>query len=288
MLAGAFSARVIRELARTGRSPALAAAIGQTPLCDTLAHDAPLAALFEDAYALMWQTRPRPAYVFKAALVDRFLAGRDPGSACVLSEFRAGARKADAVLVDGAVAAVEIKSERDDLSRLPGQLDAFARAFASVTVVTSERRLAAVSAVAAEDAGIMALAGPYELSQVRAAAIDPSRIDPSLVFDSLRMREARELLSLNGIDAPVVPNGIEYRTLRPLFAALPPRQVHRTLAPVLLASRGHQGLATLLASVPRSLRAAVLATRLRKMDHAPLLAALESPWRTATGCGQPV
>lgn len=66
-------------------------------------------------------------------------------------------RRADLVMANGKLAAFEIKSERDSLDRLDGQLQTYLRLFERVTVVCAQRHLAGVQARAQEDVGIWLL-----------------------------------------------------------------------------------------------------------------------------------
>jgi hypothetical protein len=56
----------------------------------------------------------RDKYVYKAALTQRVLMGKHSlRTACMLSEFRVGDRKADITILNGTTTVYEIKSDRD-------------------------------------------------------------------------------------------------------------------------------------------------------------------------------
>jgi hypothetical protein len=60
----------------------------------------------------------------------------------VVDEFDlAGAARVDIAVVNGALAGIEIKSERDSLRRLARQVDAYGLVFDEVTVVAAQRHL---------------------------------------------------------------------------------------------------------------------------------------------------
>lgn len=63
-------------------------------------------------------------------------------------------RRADLVMANGKLAAFEIKSERDSLERLNGQLETYLRLFERVTIVCAPKHLAGVQARAEEAVGI--------------------------------------------------------------------------------------------------------------------------------------
>lgn len=63
-------------------------------------------------------------------------------------------RRADLVMANGKLAAFEIKSERDSLDRLDGQLATYLRFFERVTIVCAPKHLTGVQARAQEAVGI--------------------------------------------------------------------------------------------------------------------------------------
>lgn len=79
---------------------------------------------------------------FKDAVL-RHLTGEGALDACsvLISELNIDhfQRRADLVLANGRLSAFEIKSERDSLDRLPGQMEVYCRNFESVTVVSSPK-----------------------------------------------------------------------------------------------------------------------------------------------------
>lgn len=281
-LARLFSTRVIQEFAKYRQSPLFARLVQQTPLIETITPDTQIRGIFAAAFSLLRQKRNRHEYVYKSVIADKILMGcHSLNTACMLSEFRVDGCKADVAILNGRSAAYEIKSERDKLDRLPDQLAAYLRAFACVNVVTGHNHLDAVLKSTPDTIGVMLLTDRHQLSTVRAAVEDRDRIEPSVVFDSLRIGEIRDILSRNDVDVPSVPNTKERRVLRDLFIELTPREVHDAMILSLRRSRGHGSIASLMQSVPRSLRAAVFAAQLRKQDYPNLAAALEAPYQGA-------
>lgn len=277
-----FSARVIHELARSCRSPLLARLVKQTSLPTFMAPNGQVRDLFEKAFSFLRQKKHRHEYVYKSAIAEKILMGRhNLNTACLLTEFRVGECRADAVILNGTSFAYEIKSERDNLDRLPDQLNDYMRAFASVSVVAGDNHLDAIMQSIPSPVGVMVLTNRYQLSIMREAKMDRERIQPSVVFESLRTLEIRSILIQNNVDVPMVPNTQERSVLRELFDELSPRQVHDSMVLTLRESRGHGALASLIELVPESLRAAVFSTQLKKQDHPNLTAALNAPWQEA-------
>lgn len=65
-----------------------------------------------------------------------------------MSEFWVDMSKADSVVLNGTSTVYEIKTEFDNLSRLPQQLTDYSKVFDHINVVTHERGVAAVLAAA--------------------------------------------------------------------------------------------------------------------------------------------
>lgn len=132
-------------------------------------------------------------------LVRHLRATGEAAGARVLTELCiAGfSRRADVVLVNGRLSAFEIKGERDDLDRLPGQIATYARYFERVIVVCAPRHTAGALAAAPPEIGVWE-ASAAGLAEVRAAAgaLQPDR-DAWLSY--LPVRELAGLLSGLGI-----------------------------------------------------------------------------------------
>lgn len=80
-------------------------------------------------------------------------------------------RRADLIQMDDFSHAFEIKSDYDNTSRLPGQLAEYARTFDLVSVVTTQRLLPEVRAIAPRRVGLMVFSGG-KIEPVRKPAIN--------------------------------------------------------------------------------------------------------------------
>lgn len=277
-----FSSAVVRDLATKGRSALFARLAKEAGLAELGPAPRTVGDLFEAAFAVLRQGSSRDEYVYKAALTHKVLLGKHSlRTACMLNEFRAGPCKADMVILNGTATVYEIKSERDSLSRLERQLDAYRRVFPSVFVIAGENHVASVLEMVGADDGVLQLSRRHQISVVKAAVDRPDRVDPLAVFDSLRAVEARALLAGLGLDVPDVPNTRLHSVMRERFATMDPHVAHVGMVEVLKSKRDLRPLSDLIDRLPPSLQPAALSMPLRKADHGRLIEAIATPVRDA-------
>lgn len=90
------------------------------------------------------------------------------GAAFISEMFVNGfSRRADLVMANGKLAAFEIKSERDTLDRLSGQLSTYSDFFEQVTVVCAQKHLNNVEALTDERIGIWSMNADGRISVIR-------------------------------------------------------------------------------------------------------------------------
>jgi hypothetical protein len=281
-----FSSAVLQELARRGRSSLFAGLLRQSDLLRCAPHLTLVGDAFESAFALLRQEGNRDEYVYKAALVRRILLGRHSlRTASVLTEFRVSECKADVVILNGTSTVYEIKSERDSLSRLDRQVEAYRNVFARVYVVAAEDHLDSVWDTVSPQVGIIQLSKRFQLTTIREAPDSTDYTSPALIFDSIRTDEARMILRLLGVPVPKVPNTLLCAALRESFIKLTPREAHNGMVEVLRHTRAQSGLSELLARLPTSLHTAALCVPLRKSDHARLVEAVNTQLEAALAWG---
>lgn len=277
-----FSSGVIRELATKGKSAVFAGLVREAdgllrPFDYALVRD-----VFEAAFERLRRAGSRDEYVYKAALTQRVLMGRHSlRTACMLSEFRAGACKADIAILNGTSTVYEIKSERDSLSRLERQVENYRKVFASVVVIAGDNHVDAVLSATPSDVGVMSLDRRYYITMKREAENLPDRICPLTVFDALRTEEAKGVLREMGIISPAVPNTRLRSELRMRFITLRPAALHDAMLRTLKRTRDMQPLEKLVDRLPQSLQAAALSVPLRKSDHDRLITAVDTPLQQA-------
>lgn len=273
-----FSASLIRELARKGRSPLFARLANESSLLEHIVPQAPIRDLFDSAFSLLKRKNYRHEYIYKAAITHKVLLGTHSlQTAVMLNEFRVGNNIADTVVLNGTSTVYEIKSERDTLARLEQQLSSYRKVFAKVNIITGENHLSSVLQTAPEDVGVLVLTDRFQISTVREAINSPGRTIPEVVFDSIQLHEAKKILKKLNVEIPKLPNTQMYRALREKFVKLTPSEAHDGMVQVLRASRSLLPLEELVTALPSSMQTVALSTPLRKQDHVRLLKAMDTP-----------
>lgn len=273
-----FSSKLIRELARRGASPMFARLARESSLLDGAEPEEPIRNLFDRAFSLMKRKNYRHEYIYKAAIAHKVLLGTHSlQTAVMLNEFRVGANKADSVILNGTSSVYEIKSERDSLSRLEQQLRAYRDVFAKVNVIIGENHINSVFEMTQDDVGVLVLTNRYQISTVREAVECPERTKPEVIFNSIRLNEAKKVLKILGKGIPALPNTQMHEALEQVFKTLNPAEVHRAMVSVLRVTRSLSPISEFLNTLPGSLQAAVLSTPLRKQDRIRLLKAIDTP-----------
>lgn len=273
-----FSSAVFREMAKKGRSPLFARLFVQADIADRCADGATVGEAFDATFDVLKTAGQRDEYIYRSALTHNVLMGTHSlNTACMLTEFRAGACKADLAILNGTATVYEIKSERDSLARLANQVDNYKQVFAKVYVIASEGHISGVLDTVPEDVGVMMLGSRYRITTVREAEDRPDRICPATVFESLRSAEAVAILKRLKIAVPDVPNTQRHASMRAVFAQLDPAAVHRAMVTTLKRSRDLAPLSDLVDHLPRSLHAAALSIQVRRADHGRIIDAISTP-----------
>lgn len=130
---------------------------------------------------------------------------------------RQGSFRADLAVVNGSLHGYEIKSDRDNLDRLPRQGGAYADCFDEATLVVGPRLVKAATAAIPEWWGVL-LARPAEGGVALDVAREPARnpgVRPEAVVELLWRDEA--LAALRGLGAAA---GLSQRPRRALWDAL--------------------------------------------------------------------
>lgn len=277
-----FSSAVFREMAKKGRSPLFARLFALTDIADRCADNATVGQAFDATFDVLKTAGRRDEYIYRSALTHNVLMGTHSlDTACMLTEFRAGACKADLVILNGTATVYEIKSERDSLARLANQVANYKRVFAKVYVISSEGHVTGVLDTVPADVGVMMLASRYRITTVREAADRPDRVCPATVFDSLRSAEAVAILKRLKIAVPYVPNTERHAVMRSIFAQLDATAVHKAMVTTLKRTRDLAPLSELVDHLPRSLHAAALSVQVRRADHGRIMEAVSTPLSAA-------
>lgn len=281
-----FSARVIQEMSRKGRSPLFARLLHE--LRDSIEIDLATSVrdFFDTAFTFIKKKENRNEYVYKAAIAHKILLGTHSlSTASMLSEFRVGTSKADVVILNGTSTVYEIKSERDNLGRLRSQIDDYRKAFARVNVITGENHIDAVIEKLPSEVGVLLLTSRHQISTIREAIEDAGKIIPSFLFDSLQLSEAKRIFKHLGIDVPSAPNTQIYKIMHKIFAELDPVSAHSAMVHVLKQTRNQRSLLEYYKLLPSSLHAAAFSTSIRKSDYGRLVNAMETQLTEALSWG---
>jgi len=273
-----FSSAVFLEMAKKGRSATFARLFSQAGVAGDCWRSATVGDGFDTAFSVLKRAGLRHEYIYRAAVTHKVLIGKHSlKTACMLTEFRAGACKADLVILNGTATAFEIKSERDSLARLANQVENYKKVFATVNVIASEDHVRSVIEIVPQDVGVLSLSRRYQISPEREAVDQPDRICPVTAFESVRAAEARGILKMLGTPIPEVPNTMLHRAMREVFRTLRPEDVHRAMVSTLKRTRNLAPLSGLVEQLPTSLHAAALSIQLRRCEHNRLVEAVSTP-----------
>lgn len=277
-----FSSSVFRELAGKGRSRTFSRLVDELAPTRIFRGSHLVRDAFDAAYSVLQKSGSRDEYIYKTALTHKVLLGKHSlNTACMMSEFRVAGCKADLVILNGTAAVYEIKSERDSLSRLARQIEAYKKVFATVNVIVSEYHVEDVLKLTSRDVGVLQLSDRYQISTCREAEDMPERILPTAVFESIRTNEAKQILMRLGVEIPDVPNTLIRSELRQRFEGLDPKAVHLEMVRLLKRTRDLAPLSELLDSLPMSLHAAALTRQITKTSEQRLVRAVNTPLRDA-------
>ncbi len=277
-----FSSNIVRDLSRHGRSPTFARLAKE--IIDSSFSEATrnVFNFFDATFDILKKVECRHEYIYKSAITQKELLGRHSlNTASMLNEFRVGDCKADVAILNGTATVYEIKSERDSLLRLERQIETYKGFFASVNVIAGDNHIDDVRSIVSDDIGILKLSNRYQISKIREAKDQPERTSPEVIFESIRIQEAKRILALLDISVPDVPNTAMHATLRELFVALNPTKTHKAMVQVLKQTRSSTPLLVLVERLPSSLHSVALSVPLRRIDHDRLLSAVNTPLRIA-------
>jgi hypothetical protein len=277
-----FSSGVFREMATKGRSPLFSRLLSLTPVDEQCGSAPTVGDAFDTAFNILKNAGMRDEYIYRAALTRRVLMGKHSlKTACMLTEFRAGACKADLAILNGTATVYEIKSERDSLTRLANQVENYRKVFAKIYVIASDDHIGGVLKTVPDDIGVLKLSTRYQISTVREAEDRPDRISPVTVYESLRYSEACEILNSLSVEIPDVPNTLRHEAMRSRFDCLNPIDVHMAMVQTLKRTRDLSPLRDFVARLPEALHAAALSIKVRPADRDRVIDAVSVPLSVA-------
>ncbi|WP_156516835.1 sce7726 family protein [Paraburkholderia caribensis] len=192
-LAGIFSRPVFRALGANSLPSAARLQLRNAAAALGFSGDR-LSALFELAFREILKTY-RSEYVYKNIITRKLIFGvHSPTSAALLGEFWVNASKADSVILNGTSTVYEIKTEFDNLSRLPQQLVDYGKVFDHINVVTHAGAVSGVLDVAPPHVGVLTLTSRNTLKRVRGSLSNVENIDHWAMFNCIHKQELKNIL----------------------------------------------------------------------------------------------
>lgn len=136
----------------------------------------------------------------KAALVSRIEKSKCAATSAIIQELFVEnfSRRADVVVANGVLSAFEIKSERDSLNRLLGQVSVYCKYFEETTVVCAEKHLEVVSKVVPECVGVWKVCSDGRIDVVKRSVRVDQKIKANWL-SFLPVCELRCFLRLNSL-----------------------------------------------------------------------------------------
>ncbi|MGF1572045.1 MAG: sce7726 family protein [Sumerlaeia bacterium] len=273
-----FSSNIYREFGKYGISPTFANLYSYNFPKSTIKKNQTIGNIFDSVYNYMLNQPDRIEYLYKSAIVHNVLLGKHSlNTACMINEFRAGNRKADIVIMNGNPTAYEIKSEKDNLTRLSKQIESYRLVFSTVNIISAEKHIDTILEMIPRDVGIFTLTKTSSIKTIRQPKNNPSRTVPAMVFESLQILEAKLLLSSLGINLPDCPNTEIRSILRDEFIKLSATSVQKALPEVMRKTRSHLRLKEYLNKIPNSLKPLALSIKMTIKERANTISAMNLP-----------
>lgn len=215
--------------------------------------------VFDHAFSRLNRPGIRGDLVYRNAIVQkRWLNTHSLNTVTVLGEQRVGSSRADLVMLNGLATGIEIKSDIDSLSRLESQIRDYSKVFPKTMVVTGPKHVTEVARLVPETTGIVELTKRNSLRTLVPAKEDYSFIDPGAVAASLRLEDARALLTLAGREIPDVPNTRAWQEVRKGLSRLEPPEVCSLYSSVLKLRRSKAQFGKYLNQLPPAVQTILL------------------------------
>jgi hypothetical protein len=265
-----FTPIVLDKIAERGHSSYLTEVCYNTLLSKEIDKNLSLFNFFNWVYDLLFKNY-RNEYIYKNIIANKILLGKhNLSTAQMLTEFRAGKCKADAVIINGTSTVYEIKSEFDSFTRLQKQLDAYSQVFDHINIITSLQQTQKLLPELPEKIGILVVTNRNTISTIRDSISNKKNIKPSILFDSLRKNEYLNIVKQFYGYIPDVPNTIIFKECKKLYEKIQPEIAH-DLTMAMLRNRNESiSLNDFLEKAPDSLSAYIVSnannrTKLRSL-----------------------
>ncbi|NIG81776.1 sce7726 family protein [Klebsiella sp. Ap-873] len=241
-----------------------------------------LADIFDYCFDIL-KKEYRNEYFYKNLIANKLLMGRHSlSTSTMLSEFRVGSNKADCVIINQISTCYEIKTDFDNLNRLKAQLKSYLELFDKVYVVVSDKHLQSVLLTVPDEVGVINLTQKDTLKEIKKAEIVKRKLDISMLMNSLRVDEYKNLVeSIYGY-VPVVSNTEIFSTCEELLLACDNDLVRKKYKRTLLKTRDVDK--NFLYSLPSSLKITGINSDLKKKHREDLINNIHSTFSKDSLC----
>jgi hypothetical protein len=266
-----FAPIVLDKIAEKGYSSYLTEVINNTLLSNEIDTRWSLSSFFNWVYDLLFKNY-RNEYIYKNIIANKILLGKhNLNTAQMLTEFRAGKCKADAVIINGTSTVYEIKSEFDSFTRLQKQLDAYSLVFDHINVITSPQQADKLLPELPDKIGILVVTNRNTISTIRDSISNKKNIKPSILFDSLRKDEYLNIVKQFYGFIPNAPNTLIFQECKKLYERIQPEIVHDVTMAMLKKRNESISLNEFLEKAPASLSAYIVSNASNKTKLRSLL-----------------
>ena len=280
-LAQLFSPPAIRSMAGMRLPSGMAGLIAESGLSGELPLAATNRTLIETIYRLLMR-HYRCEYVYKNAIAKKILVGRHRlADATMATELRCDTSKADFVILNGTSTVYEIKTELDNLDRLPGQISSYRKMFDRIFVVAHQALAELLWDSLDSDVGILALTPKGTLRQLRDSVAHAELVDPNCIFDSLRKPEYMAIVEKHFGPQPPLPNTMHYSHYRAIFATLSPVVAHAEMVGALKLRFRPPVDRPFLEQIPDSLIAGLLGSQMTSEQAISLVKFMDTEYSPA-------
>ncbi len=253
-----FTPVVMDSLIQTGTSGYLREVVNNSGLINLLDTSMPLKQFFDWIYDILFKNY-RNEYIYKNVIANKILLGKHSlNTSHMLTEFRVGKCKADAVVINGTSTVYEIKSEFDSFARLESQVKAYYQIFDHINVITSNPQATKLKSILPDAVGILVLTDTNTISTIRESKLNRKNINMDTLFDSLRKKEYVKVIQEYYETVPDVPNTQIYRECKKLFCKILPETAHDLTMNTLRKRNNTKVLKEFITKAPTSLSAYAL------------------------------
>jgi hypothetical protein len=225
----------------------------------------PFSDFLQKVYSFLFKNY-RNEYIYKNVLANKILIGKHSlNTAQMLTEFRVGKCKADAVVLNGTSTVYEIKSELDSFNRLESQLNAYMQVFDHINVITSKQQAGKLLKDIPEIIGILIVTDRKSISTLRESISNKKNIIPEVLFDSMRKYEYLNVIKKLYGAVPDVPNTKIFKECKRLYTLTAPEAAHDTTMAELRKRNDASSLAEFIRNAPDSLSAYIISNANNKL-----------------------